>query len=595
MPLKSKNLEDACITPGKIQDSAVQTEKLAPSAATTPKIRDHSISESKLLDSCVTTNKIRNNSILRDKIVNDEVTLEKLAEEVRRGLLTGKRLPRYRPGARLTITPPSTTWNVTDEMEGKVPGGNEDISGVITDPPDNLVYLKQVNGDDVLVESTYLSVTEIGGKIFGRITYSSGVWTLTFYTLNETTGNENRVPVSGIIRWFYPQSYTIDLLPFIDSMLSLPFDAVAARLVDRQIKTRFLDDRAVTLDKLADFAFGEDKILDGAITTDKIRDGAVTLAKLVGLLIDSDHLGNNAVTSGKILDGAVTSGKILDGAVTANKILDGVITLAKLASGFLIDSDHLANDSVTESKIATGAITSGRIGNIIANTNIIALAGINESKLDDLGKEGTTSLLENMRRRFRESFIEDYVESGYETTAMVIPRMSVRVALGVAYPYGARIQNLIPNDLDIDDAGVLLNRIDIVQLNKNGELSINKGILGLSPAEPDPDINCIKLSAISVPSGTVVINSGNITDRRKLYSVDYNRVSLRHGRNKLTTGGGVLTFDLSYTPLTDSEMVFKNGLLQEKDVIYSVSGNHIIFFLAPLVSDNVEVRYQYER
>lgn len=68
-----------------------------------------------------------------------------------------------------------STDDVSAGFVGKTPGGNATAAGVLTGAPDNFVYIVDLS------TGTFLEDTG-GQRIYARVTESSGVWTLTYYT-----------------------------------------------------------------------------------------------------------------------------------------------------------------------------------------------------------------------------------------------------------------------------------------------------------------------------------------------------------------------------------------------------------------------------
>lgn len=134
--------------------------------------------------------------------------------------------------------------------------------------------------------------------------------------------------------------------------------------LDGEIKTRHLEDQAVTATKLADGTFTTPKIATGAVTTEKIADVNVTEGKIA----------DGAVTTDKIADGNVTEGKIADGAVKTAKITDGEVTKAKLA-GFYTEEQATQNNNISVLQQAVGTIDISAVG---ANISA-AIVSMNEN------------------------------------------------------------------------------------------------------------------------------------------------------------------------------------------------------------------------
>ena len=94
-----------------------------------------------------------------------------------------------RPFWSSAISAPSTgtTLTVTTLLSGKTAGGLDTQAGVFTTAPNNKVYFRKVNDGKAVSDSS-------GREVFGRLTYATGVWTVTFYVLvsgSETAFNWN--------------------------------------------------------------------------------------------------------------------------------------------------------------------------------------------------------------------------------------------------------------------------------------------------------------------------------------------------------------------------------------------------------------------
>lgn len=126
------------------------------------------------------------------------------------------------------ITAPSaTSMVVTTQMSGKTPGGDATTKGIITTAPSNLVKLFDVNRDSFLDPS--------GDKVYGRITESGGVWTLSFYVFNEGAGEVafDMTPHSGAtIIWYVQEVHSLDSYPVADPMFAVQSDQIAGEVPD---------------------------------------------------------------------------------------------------------------------------------------------------------------------------------------------------------------------------------------------------------------------------------------------------------------------------------------------------------------------------
>ena len=118
-----------------------------------------------------------------------------------------------------------TTWDVSTELTGKVPSASLLILGVVVNAPYNKVILRDVNGDEF--------VDGFGNVVYGRVTESVGVWTLSFYVLIATVETVYSFGIATAIDWYYQELY--DLLfatPVYSPLASTPSDNTTADVID---------------------------------------------------------------------------------------------------------------------------------------------------------------------------------------------------------------------------------------------------------------------------------------------------------------------------------------------------------------------------
>jgi len=99
--------------------------------------------------------------------------------------------------------------DVSASFVGFTPGGTSGAAGVITTAPNNKVYLVKTS-DGTNVEDAE------GQRVYGRITESGGVWTLTYYT-NEAGVETAYSMTSTDITVYFRQVFTLGTLPTIGS------------------------------------------------------------------------------------------------------------------------------------------------------------------------------------------------------------------------------------------------------------------------------------------------------------------------------------------------------------------------------------------
>lgn len=124
---------------------------------------------------------------------------------------------------RPNITAPSAiSLDVTGSMVGKTPGGSSSVEGVVTVTPNNRVIIRDDDGDAIKDSS--------GDKIFGRITESGGVWTLTFKVIDDVSGeiDFDMTPFAGnTLQWWIHETFSLENLPTFDSLSLIDQDEVA--------------------------------------------------------------------------------------------------------------------------------------------------------------------------------------------------------------------------------------------------------------------------------------------------------------------------------------------------------------------------------
>lgn len=113
--------------------------------------------------------------------------------------------------------------DVSAALVGKTPSTGSSTPGVVVNAPYNKVMLRQGSGaneDDQFVDN-------LGNVVYGRLTESSGVWTLSYYVL--LAGTETAYSFSGSpdVKWYYQELFNPMLSPPVYSELAIiPSDNV---------------------------------------------------------------------------------------------------------------------------------------------------------------------------------------------------------------------------------------------------------------------------------------------------------------------------------------------------------------------------------
>ena len=124
------------------------------------------------------------------------------------------------------VTGSSTT--ITGIMLGKVSGGGPGATGVVTSAPYNKVLIRQASGtnqDDAFKDS-------LGNIVYARVTYSAGVWTLSYYVNVAGTETAYTFSASSNVRWYYQEIYNpLVSIPTFSEFAVTPSDNTSVDVV----------------------------------------------------------------------------------------------------------------------------------------------------------------------------------------------------------------------------------------------------------------------------------------------------------------------------------------------------------------------------
>ena len=149
-----------------------------------------------------------------------------------------------REAAQVTVSSGNSSVDVTSQMSGKTPGGNETTVGVVTSPPYNRSpILTYPDRDEIL--------TSDGNKVFGRLTESSGTWTLSFYYVAEDgTETSYSFDSNTDIIWGYYEVLEFNDWPVFDDDAVLPSDQLVGDIPEATTaqhgKVRLAEDNETT-------------------------------------------------------------------------------------------------------------------------------------------------------------------------------------------------------------------------------------------------------------------------------------------------------------------------------------------------------------
>ena len=93
--------------------------------------------------------------------------------------------------------------DISTEMAGKIVSTGATVQGVPTSSPYNKIMIRQASGTDT--DDVYKDT--LGNIVYGRITESVGVWTLSFYVLLSTVETAYSFPAPSDVRWYFQELF----------------------------------------------------------------------------------------------------------------------------------------------------------------------------------------------------------------------------------------------------------------------------------------------------------------------------------------------------------------------------------------------------
>lgn len=118
--------------------------------------------------------------------------------------------------------------NVSTQLTGKTASAGQTSPGVVVTTAFNKVVLRQASG--VNQDDEYLDA--LGNVVYGRVTESVGVWTLTYYSLVSGTETAYSFAGSNDVRWYYQELYNpLDNPPVYSEMAVIPSDNATSDVI----------------------------------------------------------------------------------------------------------------------------------------------------------------------------------------------------------------------------------------------------------------------------------------------------------------------------------------------------------------------------
>lgn len=128
------------------------------------------------------------------------------------------------------VTGSSST--VTSSFTGQTPSTNQTTEGVVVNAPSNKVIIRQASGASE--DDTYLDGS--GNIVYGRLTESSGVWTLSYFTDISGTETAYSFGSASDVRYYYQELFnplsTTNPPPVYSEFASIPSDSATQDVLD---------------------------------------------------------------------------------------------------------------------------------------------------------------------------------------------------------------------------------------------------------------------------------------------------------------------------------------------------------------------------
>ena len=200
------------------------------------------------------------------------------------------------------LTPGTNSTDVSALMTGKTASTGSSVKGVVVTAPYNKVPLFIRTG----VEANNFLTDGAGNIVYGRLTESAGVWTLT--TFVDLSGTETAYAltagqIADGLKWFYQELFNpIVDAPIYDSLFFVQSDNTTADVVDATATQRGL------VSAIAQFIGGLKTFVDG-IATDTISEETAAAGVTVDGVLLKDGLvdGRDVSTDGTNLDNHIAN------------------------------------------------------------------------------------------------------------------------------------------------------------------------------------------------------------------------------------------------------------------------------------------------
>lgn len=255
-----------------------------------------------------------------------------------------------------------TSNDVSSDFSGDTPGGDDATLGVVTTAPRNTVDILNSDGDFIEDVS--------GNRVYGRLTESSGTWTLTYYV--NDAGTETPIAISADdLTIFYKEVFDQADRPTFSDDIPITSDPTAD-VVDASVTQRGLVSTGVQ-------SFAGDKTFTGTITASNLtgtNTGDVTLGA-----IGATPNANGSSLSGQVLN-LQPADSTFGGVLTA---ISQVIAGLKTFAAGVIAQTTFRTEGVVETSIESNGTATGSNATLttptkeivyLSNSSLVSIEGI---------------------------------------------------------------------------------------------------------------------------------------------------------------------------------------------------------------------------
>lgn len=282
-------------------------------------------------------------------------------------------------------------------------------------------------------------------------------------------------------------------------------------------------------------------------------------------VISADSGTNDTVTTGQTL--AFSGGEGINTSVSNNNItIEG-------------EDASTTNKGIASFNSSRFTITSGAVD--------IASGGIDSTQIADGAINGSKIADDSINS-------EHYVDSSIDNAHLANSSITIgsdSVSLGTTI---TDINGL--TSIDIDNINIDGNTVSSIDVN--GEIILSPNGTGV--------VSIDSTTGLVLPVGTTGERNGTPSQGEIRYNNTTNQVEIYNGltwesvaagtistfdSEEITGDGSTLVFTLQQSTTTDAVIVVIGGTVQNPGVAYSISGDQITFAEAPLLTDEVVIRY----